>query len=75
MSGVYRFSSIVKQNKKAKNYAVFCYAGFFFKFFLCYEVIVKQNFSKRSTNYYLSCPVCTDGTDRLALSPQCVSSV
>jgi hypothetical protein len=33
MSGVYRFSSIVKQNKKAKNYAVFCYAGFFLNFF------------------------------------------
>jgi hypothetical protein len=25
--GVYRFSSLVKQNKKAKNYAVFCFAG------------------------------------------------
>ena len=25
--GEYRFSSIVKQNKKAKNYAVFCFAG------------------------------------------------
>ncbi len=23
--GVYRFSSLVKQNKKAKNYAVFCF--------------------------------------------------
>jgi len=30
--GVYRFSSLVKQNKKGKNYAVFCFAGkrFFF---------------------------------------------
>jgi hypothetical protein len=25
--GVYRFSSLVKQNKKAKNYAVLCFAG------------------------------------------------
>jgi hypothetical protein len=25
--GVYRFSSLVKQNKKAKNYDVFCFAG------------------------------------------------
>jgi hypothetical protein len=28
--GVYRFSSLMKQNKKAKNYAVFCFAGNFF---------------------------------------------
>jgi hypothetical protein len=41
--GVYRFSSLMKQNKKAKNYAVFCFAGFFLIFF-CYEVIVKQFF-------------------------------
>jgi hypothetical protein len=25
--GVYGFSSLMKQNKKAKNYAVFCFAG------------------------------------------------
>jgi len=25
--GVYGFSSLVKQNKKGKNYAVFCFAG------------------------------------------------
>jgi hypothetical protein len=32
--GVYRFGSLMKQNKKAKNYAVFCFAGkrFFFKY-------------------------------------------
>jgi len=40
--GVYRFSSLVKQNKKAKIYAVFCFAGFFFFKKFCYEVIVKQ---------------------------------
>jgi hypothetical protein len=27
---VYGFSSLVKQNKKGKNCAVFCFAGFFF---------------------------------------------
>jgi hypothetical protein len=27
ITGVYRFSSLVKQKKKAKNYAVFCFAG------------------------------------------------
>jgi hypothetical protein len=27
---VFRFSSLVKHNKKAKNYAVFCFARFFF---------------------------------------------
>jgi hypothetical protein len=32
--GGYRFSYLVKQNKKAKNYAVFYFAGFFFKVFL-----------------------------------------
>jgi hypothetical protein len=25
--GVYGFSSLMKQNKKGKNYAVFCFAG------------------------------------------------
>jgi hypothetical protein len=51
--GVYRFSSLMNQNKKAKNYAVFCFAGFFF---LCYEVIVKQKIYKRSTIHY-SCAI------------------
>ena len=50
--GVYRFSSLVKQNKKGKNYAVFCFAGFFFQKNLYYEVIMKQIFYKRSTNHY-----------------------
>jgi hypothetical protein len=49
---VYGFSSLVKQNKKGKNCAVFCFAGFFFLKFLCYEVIVKQKIYKRSTNHY-----------------------
>ena len=50
--GVYGFSSLMKQNKKAENYAVVCFAGFSFVNFFCYEVIVKQIFYKRSTNHY-----------------------
>ena len=50
--GEHRFSSLVKQNKKGKNYAVFCFAGFFFKKKFCYEVIVTQKNYKRSTNHY-----------------------
>jgi hypothetical protein len=59
--GVYRFSSLVKQNKKGKNCAVFCFAGFFFLKFLCYEVIVKQKNYKRPSKYYssLHCPQTT----------------
>jgi hypothetical protein len=51
--GVYRFSSLVKQNKKGKNCAVFCFAGTKKLLFYIYAVIVKQNFYKRSTNHYL----------------------
>ena len=50
--GVYRFSSLVKQNKKGKNCAVFCFAGKRILFFNIYGVIVKQIFYKRSSNYY-----------------------
>jgi hypothetical protein len=50
--GVYRFSSLLKQNKKAKNYAVFCFAGKKNLLFYIYTVIVKQFFLKRSTNHY-----------------------
>jgi len=42
----------VKQNKKGKNCAVFCFAGFFFKKKICYEVIVKQKKKKCSANNY-----------------------
>jgi hypothetical protein len=41
--GVYGFSSLVKQNKKAKNYAVFCFAGKTF-FFYIYDVITWEFF-------------------------------
>ena len=46
------FSSLVKQNKKAKICFVIYIAGFFFLNFFCYEVIVKQKIYKRSTNHY-----------------------
>jgi len=42
----------VKQNKKAKICFVIYIAGFFFNFFFCYEVIVKQKIYKRASNYY-----------------------
>ncbi len=50
--GEYRFSSIVKQNKKAKNYAVFCFAGEKKILFYIYAVIVKQKFDKRFRIHY-----------------------
>ena len=48
----YGFSSLMKQNKKGKNCAVFCFAGFFFLNFLCYEVFAKQKKKKCADNYY-----------------------
>jgi len=42
----------VKQNKKAKIYAVFCFAGKRKLFFYIYAVIVKQKIYKRSTTHY-----------------------
>jgi hypothetical protein len=48
----YRFSSLMKQNKKAKICFVIYIAGFFFLNFFCYEVIVKQKIYKRASNYY-----------------------
>jgi hypothetical protein len=50
--GMYGFSSLMKQNKKGKNCAVFCFAGFFFLKFLCYEVFAKQKKKKCSEHYY-----------------------
>ncbi len=43
--GVYRFSSLVKQNKKAKNCAVFWFAGKRFFFNIC-EVITWEKRKK-----------------------------
>ena len=50
--GVYRFSSLVKQNKKAKIRFVIYIAGKRKLFFYIYAVIVKQIFYKRFSNYY-----------------------
>jgi hypothetical protein len=50
--GEYGFSSLMKQNKKGKNCAVFCFAGFFFLKFLCYEVFAKQKKKKCPDKYY-----------------------
>jgi hypothetical protein len=46
----------MKQNKKGKKCAVFCFAGFFFLKKFCYEVIVKQKKRKRSANHYFYQP-------------------
>ncbi len=57
--GEHRFSSLVKQNKKAKICFVIYIAGKKKLLFYIYAVIVKQNFYKRPTNYYYywSCAV------------------
>jgi hypothetical protein len=47
------FSSLMKQKIKAKIYFVICFAGKKKLLFYIYAVIVKQNFYKRSSNYYL----------------------
>ncbi len=48
--GEYRFSSLVKQKKKEKIYAVFYFAGKRF-FHYMHDVIVKQNKKIRSANH------------------------
>ena len=42
----------MKQNKKGKNCAVFCFAEKKNYYFIYYAVIVKQKIYKRSTNHY-----------------------
>ncbi len=56
--GVYRFSSLVKQNKKAKICFVIHIAGERKLLFYIYAVIVKQIFYKRAANHYLRVCVC-----------------
>ena len=56
--GVYRVSSLMKQNKKGKNYAVFCFAGKRKLLFIYYAVITWEIFYKRATIYYLCVCVC-----------------
>ena len=58
---MYRFSSLVKQNKKGKNYAVFCFAGFFFLKKI-YEVIVKQKLMNAPEAPEASNPRCTSAS-------------
>jgi hypothetical protein len=50
--GVYMFSSLMKQNKKAKICFVICFTGKKKLLFYIYAVIVKQKIYKRSSNYY-----------------------
>ena len=46
------FSSLMKQNQKAKICFVIYIAGFFFKKKFCYEVFAKQKKRKESRNNY-----------------------
>jgi len=50
--GEYGFSSLLKQNKKAKICFVIYIAGKRKLFFYIYAVIVKQKIYKRSSNHY-----------------------
>jgi hypothetical protein len=49
--GQYRFSSLVKQKKKEKNYAVLYFTGKRI-FFYIYDVITWGKQKKGSANYY-----------------------
>ena len=69
--GEHRFSSLMKQNKKAKICAVFCFAGKRKILFYIYAVIVKQNFYKRPTNHYYY----TDRTYRESIMPSMLSKM
>ena len=51
--GEYRFSSLLKQNKKAKICFVIYIAGFFFLKKFCYEVFAKQKKIELPRLYYL----------------------
>ena len=50
--GEYGFSSLLKQNKKAKICFVIYIAGFFFLKFFCSEVFAKQKKTEESSNNY-----------------------
>jgi hypothetical protein len=51
--GEHRFSSLVKQNKKGKNCAVFCFAGKRKILFYILRCDCEAKNYKRSSNYYL----------------------
>jgi hypothetical protein len=53
--GVYGFSSLMKQKKKAKNYAVFCFAGKRI-FLYIYDVITWEKIKKSSAIHYFLLP-------------------
>jgi hypothetical protein len=56
--GGYGFSSLLKQNKKAKICFVIYIAGFFFKKNFCYEVFAKQKKKKCSSSNYSYMNTC-----------------
>jgi len=66
----YRFSSLMKQNKKAKICFVIYIAGFFFLNFFCYEVFAKQKKTELPMNNYWWAPL----TSRPAASTVCCAS-
>jgi len=66
----YRFSSLMKQNKKAKICFVIYIAGFFFLNFFCYEVFAKQKKTEESSNNYWWAPL----RSRPAASTVCCAS-
>ena len=53
------FSSLMKQNKKGKKCAVFCFASLLEKekyYFIYYAVITWEKFHKRPANHYSQTP-------------------
>ena len=56
--GEYGFSSLLKQNKKAKICFVIYIAGFFFLNFFCYEVFAKQKKTEEPRLYYSRARMC-----------------
>ena len=65
--GVYGFSSLMKQNKKAKNYAVFCFAGKRF-FFYIYDVITSPEKEKALLITTSQVHVCARAAEFVATS-------
>jgi hypothetical protein len=69
--GVYMFSSLMKQNKKAKICFVICFAGKKKLLFYIYAVIVKQKIYKRSSNYYSQVIVSPRGREQYGPEEHC----
>jgi hypothetical protein len=51
--GEYRFSSLMKQNKKAKNYAVFCFAVKSEKNFFYFYDVLQTLFLQHTNNTFV----------------------